>query len=287
MHLIILSKKRKIEANKMNYEVQDFQKDVIERSKKIPVLVDFWAEWCGPCKILGPILERLAEKYKDKWALAKLDTDSNQEIAMEYGIRGIPNVKLFADGKVIDEFTGALPENMVEQWLKKAIPSKNKERIESAKLLFTEHRNDDAKKALQNVLDAEPENEEAKLLLGKIFVFEDSDKALKLVQNIDGSAENYEQVESIQIIAELLNKLNEKSNLPDAPVKKEYVSAIENLKTKNFDSALEKFIGVIRVDRSYDDDGARKACIAIFKYLGEENKTTLKHRKDFGRALYI
>jgi putative thioredoxin len=248
----------------MNYEIQDFQKDVIERSKKIPVLVDFWAEWCGPCKMLGPILERLAEKYKDKWALAKLDTDNNQEIAMEYGIRGIPNIKLFVNGRVADEFTGALPENMVEQWLKKAIPSKNKEQIESAKVLFAQFRNDDAKKVLQNVLSTEPENEEAKLILGKILVFEDSDKAIKLVQNIDGSTENYEQVESIQTIAELLKKLNE-----------------------NFDSALEKFIGVIREDRNYDDDGARKACIAIFKYLGEENETTLKHRKDFGRALYI
>ena len=271
----------------MNYEVQDFQKDVIERSKNIPVLVDFWADWCGPCKMLGPILEKLAEKYKDKWVLAKLETDSNQEIAMEYGIRGIPNVKLFVNGKVTDEFTGALPENMVEQWLKKAIPSKNQEQLESARILFSEHQNDDAKKVLQNFLKVEPENEEAKLLLGKILVFEDSDKAIVLVQNVDGSAENYEQVESIQTIAELLKRLNGKENFPEAPIKNDYVLAIENLKLKNFDSALEKFIDVIREDRSYDNDGARKACIAIFKYLGEENEITLKHRKDFGRALYI
>jgi len=271
----------------MNFEVQDFQKDVIERSKNMPVLVDFWAEWCGPCKMLGPVLEKLAEKYKDKWVLAKVDTDSNQEVAMEYGIRGIPNVKLFIDGKVADEFTGALPENMVEQWLQKAVPSKNQEQLESAKILFSENRIDDARKVLQNFLAAEPENEEAKLLLGKILVFEDSDKAIKLVQNVDGSAENYEQVESIQTIAELFEKLNGKGNFPDAVVKKDYFEAIEYLKAKDFDSALEKFIGVIREDRRYDDDGARKACIAIFKYLGEENETTLKHRKDFGSALYI
>ena len=271
----------------MNYEINDFQKDVIEKSYKIPVLVDFWAEWCGPCKMLGPILERLAEKYKDKWALAKLDTDNNQEIAMEYGIRGIPNVKLFVNGKVADEFTGALPENMVEEWLKKAVPSKYAEKVDAAKSLFIEQRNDDAKKLLYDILAAEPANEKAKLLLGKILVFEDSSKAKQLVDNIDGSTENYEQVESIQTIAELFNKLEETDQLPDAPVKNNYVAAIENIKTKNFDSALQKFIAIIREDRSYDDDGARKACIAIFKYLGEENEITLKHRKDFGSALYI
>ncbi len=271
----------------MNYEVKDFQKDVIEKSYSLPVLVDFWAEWCGPCKMLGPVLERLAEKNRDKWILAKLDTDKDQEIAMEYGIRGIPNVKLFVNGKVADEFTGALPENMVEDWLKKAIPSKYAEKLETAKILFNEQRNDEAKKLLLNILSAEPANEEAKLLLGKILVFEDAGRAKQLVENIDGSAENYEQVESIQTIADLLNKLNEKNLLPDTPVKNNYVSAIENIRTKNFDSALEKFIDIIKEDRSYDDDGARKACIAIFKYLGEENEITLKHRKDFGRALYI
>ena len=271
----------------MNYEVKDFQKDVIEKSLNIPVLVDFWAEWCGPCKMLGPVLERLAEKYKDKWTLAKLDTDKNQEIAMEYDIRGIPNVKLFVNGKVADEFTGALPENMVEDWLKKAIPGKYTEKLETAESLFNEQRNSEARKVLLNILSAEPGNEKAKLLLGKILVFEDSDKAKKLVENIDGSNDNYEQVESIQTIADLLQKLNESNSLPDAPVKNNYVSAIENIKTKNFDTALEKFIDIIREDRNYDDDGARKACIAIFKYLGEENEITLKHRKDFGRALYI
>ena len=179
------------------------------------------------------------------------------------------------------------PDIRQSEWLKKAIPSKYAEKVEAAKSLFNEQRNDEAKKLLNNILDSEPANEEAKLLLGKILVFEDSNKAKQLVENIDGSTDNYEQVESIQTIVELFDKLKETNLLPDAPVKNNYVAAIENIKIKNFDSALEKFIDIIREDRSYDDDGARKACIAIFKYLGEENEITLKHRKDFGSALYI
>ncbi len=89
-------------------EVTNFQNDVIEKSFDKPVLVDFWAEWCAPCRMIGPILEKLADENKDSWELAKVDTDKNQEVAMKYGVRGIPNVKLFRNGEVINEFTGAL-----------------------------------------------------------------------------------------------------------------------------------------------------------------------------------
>ena len=104
-------------------EVNNFQKDVIEKSFEKPVLVDFWAEWCAPCRMIGPVLEKLADENKEDWVLVKVDTDKNQEIAMRYGVRGIPNVKLFRNGEVINEFTGALPEPAIRDWLKKSIPS--------------------------------------------------------------------------------------------------------------------------------------------------------------------
>ncbi|MCB0288230.1 MAG: thioredoxin, partial [Calditrichaeota bacterium] len=116
----------------MAYDVQNFQQEVIQKSFEKPVLVDFWAEWCGPCKILGPVLEKLAEKHNDKWVLAKVNTEVHQELAMQYGIRGIPNVKLFIDGQVTDEFTGAMPEAAIEQWLQKAIPSKFAQHVAQA-----------------------------------------------------------------------------------------------------------------------------------------------------------
>jgi putative thioredoxin len=98
------------------HEVRDFQKDVIEESQRRPVLVDFWAPWCGPCRMLGPTLEKLAEG-QEVFRLVKVNTDVNQQVAMEYGIRGIPAVKLFHRGHVVDDFMGALPEFYVKQWL--------------------------------------------------------------------------------------------------------------------------------------------------------------------------
>jgi len=270
----------------MNYEMQDFNKDIIEQSKKIPVLVDFWAEWCGPCRVLTPILEKLAKKYSGKWTLVKVNTDENPELSAEYGIRGIPNVKLFADGEVVNEFVGALPEPMIEDWLKNAIPGESAKKIQEAKRLISSGKENQAGKLLEEVLKEEPGNEEAKLLLAKIFLFNETGKAAELMKSFDGSFENMELADSLNTIIRLFQKYD-RNDFPENSVRENYVSAVENLKKQNFSPALEKFIEIIKTDRNYDDDGARKACIAIFKYLGEENETTLQYRRDFGRALYV
>ena len=107
--------------DEMEIEVNDsnFEQEVIEKSKKISVVVDFWAEWCAPCFVLSPILEKLAKEYNGKFILAKVNIDGARSAAQKYGIMSIPNVKMFKDGKVIDEFIGTRPEEMVKGWLDK------------------------------------------------------------------------------------------------------------------------------------------------------------------------
>jgi putative thioredoxin len=267
------------------YEIQDFTRDVLERSRTVPVVVDFWAEWCGPCKVLGPVLERLAAKSDGRWVLAKIDTDAHQEIAARYGIRGIPNVKLFVDGNVANEFTGALPEPMVAQWLEKALPNRFRKDIDRAEQLLRSGDTDGAKKVLEGILSKEPGNHHAMVLLAQNLVFSRPGKAMELVQSIEEDSEHFPLAEAITTIGDLLRKREHPESLPEDGVKKAYLQAIESLVHQHFDEALGMFIDVIRENRFYDDDGSRKAVIAIFRILGDEHEITLNYRRDFGSAL--
>lgn len=115
----MLKKRKEKQGTEIEVNDNDFEKEVIEKSKKVPVIVDFWAEWCMPCHVLSPILEKLVKEYNGKFILAKINVSENKATSQKYSIMGIPCVKMFKDGKVVDEFVGALPEAYVKEWLDK------------------------------------------------------------------------------------------------------------------------------------------------------------------------
>lgn len=270
----------------MNYDTQNFEQDVIQQSYTIPVLVDFWAAWCAPCRMLGPVLERLAERHAGKWVLVKLNTEQYPQIAAEYGIQGIPAVKLFVDGKVTGEFTGAMPEEMIVQWLAKVMPSKHHGQIKHAQELLAEGQTRRAQKVLTKVLDAEPENHQAMILLASTYLFSDHRQAVEMIQPIHEGSEYADLAEAIRTLGRLFQLREQPSTLPEHRVKAQYIEAIEQLHAQNIEDALENFIEVLQQSRQYDDDGARKACVAIFKFLGDTHEITQKHRRAFSSALY-
>ncbi len=270
----------------MSYEIQDFESDVIERSRSVPVLVDFWAEWCGPCKSLGPVLERLAEKANGRWVLAKVDTDRHQQVAARFGIRGIPNVKLFMDGAPVNEFTGALPEQAVVQWLNKALPDPLADEIGRAAQAIAAGNGGEAGPILEEVLRKDPNHEHARVLLARTLLESHPDRALDLVRGIEEDSKEFPMVDAIRTVAGLTEKLAGAQTLTGSPAKQTYCDGLHALARFDHEHALQHFIAVIRADRYYDDDGARKACVAIFKMLGEDHDITRAYRREFSSALY-
>lgn len=268
-------------------EMTDFQKDVYERSFSVPVVADFWAAWCAPCRMLTPVLEKLAGKYKGRWDLVKIDTEAFPEVAQEFGIRSIPSVKMFVDGVVAAEFTGALPELMIESWLKKSLPSKTAKELDTAEALLKGERRDEGIALLEKIISLDPDNLKSRVLLAREIFADEQDRALALIAPIDESSEYFEGADALRTLAEIAAKADKQNHLPEGTAAGTYRSALSALKSRNYGTALEKFIDVIREDRYFDDDGSRKACIAIFKFLGEDHPTVVQYRKIFNSALYV
>ena len=179
----------------------EFQKDVIEKSYEKPVLVDFWASWCAPCRMLGPVIEKIAEEQSDKWDLVKLSTEEQPEIAEQYHIRSIPNVKLFYKGEVINEFSGALPRAEILNWLEENLPDDRKEQLQT---LLERRTEAGIEKELESFVQANPDLTVARVALAELIVFDQPEQAVSLVELIKMGDKEEEQANRIRTIAELL-----------------------------------------------------------------------------------
>ena len=147
-----------------------FEAEVIQASRTTAVLVDFWAPWCGPCQVLGPVLERLERNYEGRFRLVKINSDMSSGIAARYAVRGIPNVIAFVDGEPVDRFVGALPEGEVRAFIERAIPDASERERRRAATFLQEGRNDEAAAALRAAIQLDTGNEAARLDLAELLL---------------------------------------------------------------------------------------------------------------------
>lgn len=268
-------------------EIGDFQREVIEASHQSPVVVDFWAPWCGPCRMLGPVLERLADDAGGKWRLAKLNTDENPDVSARFGIRSIPAVKMFVDGEVVDEFIGALPEPQVRQWLSNSLPGPNRALLGQAEAFLLQNDQAAAEMTLRQALDIDPQDAKARCLLASLVVFSKPEEARELLSDVHILDEPYFTTrQAVHTLLRAFEQSHDDSGPPESPVKGMYLTTVKALQRADFDSAMPALIDVLRRDRHYADDAARKLGVAVFAILGPKHAVTQKYRRTFDMTLF-
>jgi putative thioredoxin len=263
-------------TNVVDVTDETFGTAVLEESYRRPVVVDFWAEWCQPCRMIGPVLERLAEEHQGQFRLAKLDVDSNPQVSAAFGIQSIPAVKAFRDGRLLTEFVGAIPEQSIRQFLKAVLPSEAEETVDRAEDAEREGRLEEAERLFQQALEADPNLTRAAVGLGRLAAVRgDADEAKRLLSPLRPDPEAERLLAAIEV-----SEWAGASANGDSPVARAERAAAQG----QFAEALEGFLQEIRAGEQRDQ--AREAMLKLFAVLGDEDPLTVEYRRKLAAALF-
>ncbi len=275
---------------------QNFQQGVIENSHKVPVLVDFWAEWCQPCKMLMPIMEKLVEEFNGKFLLAKVNSDEQKQLGTTYGVRGIPNVKIFRYGEVVGEFTGVQSESYIRTLIERHLPTEADDLRAQA---FEAIRKDDlanGRKLLEQAAESDPRNTVIQIDIAHLDAQEGHYKqAAERLQNLGQEARDKPEVASLLSKIEFSQATQDTPDtqtleklIADNPKNSEarYQLAAHFAMEGNYQAALDQFLQLVMRDRKYNDDAGRRAMLAIFTMLGDDHELTSAYRRKMFNAMH-
>ncbi len=263
----------------------DFEYQVLEYSESTPVVVDFWAEWCIPCRTLSPILERLTAAANGSFRLAKVNVDQNPNLATRYSVRSIPAVKAFREGKVISEFTGLQSEPRVKEFIRGIAPSADDLKLEKAAALLELGKYQEAEVAFRNAMENKPEHPGIMLGLAKSLLAQGrAREAQDILNNVPPSRE-YAIVEKLRPLTGALLRVENGQFYSDDPLEAAYNHALRLIARGNIPASMDGLLDVLRQDKHYHNDEVRLSLVGLLELLGD-TAVSRQYRQELASVLF-
>ncbi len=274
----------------------DFGATVLENSYKAPVLVDFWAVWCGPCKMLMPLLARLADEYQGKFLLAKVNTDEQRKLAMQFNIRSIPTVKLFKNGEVVDEMLGAQPESVIRTLIERHMVRESDSLRTRAEAAYRAGDVTQALALLEQAARLDPDNHRVRIDLARMLLDQNAlEQAERILNDLPREARDEPdasallgRLEFARIAASAPDTVTLEKTVTAQPSNSEarYQLSARKVLQGDYEGALDQLLAILQHDRVFRDEAARKAMVAVFNLLGGKGEVVTRYRNRMFNALH-